>query len=169
MSNFLDTQGRFRTISLFVEYGYNEKYPPIYTLSASPKEKDGVVYPSLKEIYFSYDHIPGQEYHFAMDIFNSWDHWTWLASKTQVKGAIAEWRKELDIRNKAQAMRTILAQARDKEKGLQAARLVVTEEYKEKKRGRPSREEVEREKKVAAGVRDDLESDMERLGLKVVK
>ena len=169
MSKYLDTQGRFRTISLFVEYGYNEKYPPIYTLGASSKEKGGVVYPSLKDVYLSYDHIPGQEYFFAMDVFGSWDHWTWLASKTQVKGVIAEWRKELDIRNKAQAMRTILAQSRDREKGLQAARLLVTDEHLEKKRGRPSKEEVERNTKVAAGVRDDLEQDMARLGLKVVK
>ena len=64
--------GRFRTQSLFWElrYGVDEKYPPVFTLKAEDIEREGIQYLSLKKIYMTYDHVPGLEYDFAIDVFN---------------------------------------------------------------------------------------------------
>ena len=170
-----DSMGRYRTQSLFWEFSFlNEKretaIEPIFTLKDYNLEKYNIIYPSLKLIYMSYDHVPGFEYEFAMDVFNSWDHWNKLATETVpvIKNAIKEWRTELDIRIKAQAIKAVmLASKTDDTKGLHAAKYLADKGYAPQ-RGRPSKEEVERERKISAGVNKDLESDMERLGLTVI-
>lgn len=168
-----DAMGRYRTQSLFWELRMKEDittYPPIFSLKDYDLEKDGIIYPSLKQIYMSYDHIPGFEYEFALDIFNSWDHWNKLANDTipAIKSVIREWREELEVRLKAQAIKALIQTSRlDDVKGFNAAKYLADKGYAPQ-RGRPSKEEVEREKRVQAGVNKDLEDDMARLGLSVV-
>src|SRR5512139_652764 len=164
----LDVMGRYRTSGLFYEF-QTDAAPALFTLQPKDRIVSGVTYRSLKAIYFSYDHIPNYEYEFAMDVFGSWEHWVWLTTKSQVRKHMVEWRNEYDIMLKNLAHRTLISQAGDKEKGLNAAKMIVAEEYKGTKRGRPSKAEVERERKIEAGVRDTLDDDMARLGLKVVK
>ena len=172
-SVMLDVMGRFRTTSLFWEWRGNndkaDKYPPLFTTKPVDHTVNGITYRSLKAVYFSYDHVPELEYEFAMDVFGSWDHWVYLSTKSQLKHDISNWRLELEIRIKAEAMRTMLLQAKDTEKGLSAARMIIGDEHKGSKRGRPSKEEVARNTKIAAGVRDTLQDDMERLGISLVK
>jgi hypothetical protein len=104
-----------------------------------------------------------------MDVFGSWEHWIHLSTRSQLKQDVANWRDELQIKIKAAAIKTLLEQSRDPEKGLAAARAILGEEHKGVKRGRPSKEEVERTKRIDAGIREDLEDDMKRIGLSVVK
>lgn len=168
-----DDMGRYRTQSLFWELRMKEdteKYSPIFTLKDYDLVKDTVTYPSLKTIYMSYDHIPGFEYEFAIDVFNSWDHWSKLSNDTvpAIKSVIREWREELDIKLKAAAIRALIQTSREPDaKGFNAAKYLADKGYAPQ-RGRPSKDEVEREKKIQAGVNKDLEADMERLGLSVV-
>lgn len=169
-----DDIGRYRTGTLFWELrrpneGRVEKYPPLFTLKDRPLEVEGVVYPSLKQIYMSYDHIPYFEYDFALDIFGSWDHWTKLSTASYVRETINGWRTELEIRNKANAIKTLLTLSRDSDKGLTAARALLGEEHTGVKRGRPTKEEKARQLKIDQGVRETLEEDMQRLNLTVVK
>lgn len=172
-SDLKDAMGRYRTQSLFWELRMKDdidNYPPLFSLKDYDLEKDGITYPSLKQKYMSYDHIPGFEYEFAMDVFGSWDHWNKLANDTipAIKNVIREWRDELEIRLKAQAIKSLIQTSRmDDTKGFNAAKFLADKGYAPQ-RGRPSKEEVEREKKIQAGVNKDLEADMERLGLSVV-
>lgn len=175
-SELKDSIGRYRTQSLFWEFAFlnqdrENPLDPIFTLKDYDLVKEGIIYPSLKLIYMSYDHIPGFEYDFAMDVFNSWDHWCKLASDNankNIKEAVASWREELDIRIKAQAIKAMIQSSRiDDSKGFNAAKYLADKGYSPV-RGRPSKEELERHKKVEAGVNRELEADMERLGLKVV-
>lgn len=168
-----DAMGRYRTQSLFWELRIKddpENYSPLFSLKDYDLEKDGIIYPSLKQIYMQYDHVPGLEYEFAMDVFNSWDHWNKLANDTipAIKSAIKEWREELDIKLKAQSLKALIQTSRlDDVKGFNAAKYLAEKGYAPQ-RGRPSKDEVEREKRIQAGVNKDLEADMERLGLSVV-
>ena len=167
-----DKGGRYRTISLFWELRkeeVEENYPPIFTIKDYDHTVKGVLYPSLKKIYMSYEHIPGFEYEFAQDVFGSWDHWVKMTTGLRlISDTIKEWRTEVDIRIKSNAIKAILnASMEGDAKGLQAARYLADKGYSQL-RGRPSKDEVEREKKIAAGVSKDLESDMERLGLTVI-
>jgi hypothetical protein len=171
--SYKDDIGRYRTQSLFWELrhgGDTVKYPPIFTLKDDDIERDGVKYKSMKKIYMSYDHIPGYEYEFAMDTLGSWDHWNKLANDTipDLKNAIQAWRDELDIRLKALGLKALIHASRDNDaKGVQASKYLVEKGYVQK-RGRPSKEEVDRELKANTKLKKEFESDLERIGLKVV-
>ena len=176
-SELKDKMGRFRTQSLFWEYAFINNVreeenilDPIFTLKDQDIVKEGITYPSLKKIYLSYDHVPGFEYEFAIDVFNSWDHWVKLAdnSTADIKAHIRSWREELEIKLKAKAIKSIMQTSlMDDAKGFNAAKYLADKGYTPT-RGRPSKEELERHKKVEAGVNKELEEDMARLGLSVV-
>jgi hypothetical protein len=163
-----DTEGRSRTMSLFWETR-REGYAPLFTIKDRIHVVDGVSYPSLKLIYMEYSHIPGYEYEFAQDVFGSWDHWQRLTKDSSLRNVFKEWREELDIKLRAEAIKGLIQASKEADaKGVAAARYLADKGYASSTRGRPSKEEVEREKKIAASVSKDLESDMERLGLSVV-
>lgn len=167
MSQLKDHLGRYRTYSLFIERPAPD-LQPLWTWTDEDKTVNGVLYPSLKKIYFTYDHIPHYEYEFAQACLGSWDHWIKL-NNSGLRGIFAEWRSELEIKNKANAIRQLIKTAKEANAaGANAAKYLAESGYKNK-RGRPSKEEVEREKKIAAGIEKELESDVERLGLVLAK
>ena len=163
---FKDSMGRWRINSLFWELRTNETdYPPIFTI----KESTYNGYPSLKEIYFSYDHVPFHEYEFAMDVFGSWEHWKAITNSSSCKDMMTNWRDELTIRNKARAVKQIIAIAReDSATGLSAARYLSDEGFLPKRAGRTTKEEKIRQQKIDAGVHTELNDDFKRMSLKVV-
>lgn len=172
-----DSQSRPRSRSLFWEtrvISREERLEPVFTLKdkahtvPSIDKKSLTTYPSLKVIYMSYDHVPGHEYEFAMDVFGSWQHWVVLCAST-IKATIQEWRDELSIKLKSEAIRKIVdASRQDSTAGVNAARYLADEGYVPKKAGRITKEEKLRQVKMAAGVRDDLQGDMDRLGLTII-
>ena len=102
-------------------------------------------------------------------VFGSWEHWQKLSTSQGLKDLVQEWRDELDIRIKAQSLKAMMLAARDNDaKGVNAAKYLAEKGYAQK-RGRPSKEEVEREKKIQAGANKELADDMERIGLKIVE
>lgn len=143
---------------------------PIFTLKEENVEKEGVIYYSLKKIYFSYDHIPGFEYEFAKDVFNSWEHWCRLCEGGSILTQnINKWREEYTIMIQSKAFKALAKTAYyDGAKGTPAARFLADRGW-EVKRGRPSKEEVERVKKIEAGVEKEVAEDIERLGLTLIK
>ena len=144
-------------------------HDPIFTLKPHDHVVGGVTFVSLKRIYMSYDHIPEYEYDFAMDVFNSWEHWLKLC-KSSIRQEFKAWREELDITLKAEAISAMLKASRtDDAKGVAAAKYIADKGYSGPKRGRPGKEEVARELKNQASVRDDLMADMDRLGISVAK
>ena len=158
-----DPFGRHRTYSLFIETP-TEGLAPLWTLK--PHAYKG--YPPLKDIYFSYEHIPGFEYDFAVETFGSWDHWCKLTDSSGVRATFKEWRSELEIRNKARAMRSIIRTSTESTAAGTTAAKYLSEKGYASKRGRPSNEDVERERKVQASVNQELEDDLKRVGLTVV-
>jgi len=172
-SHMLDARLAHRTVSLFWETRRDRSdepnMDPIFTFKDRDWTVDGVTYISLKQIYFSYDHVPEYEYEFAMDVFGSWDQWQKLI-KSSVRHNFADWRKELDFRIKSKAIRGIIEMSRsDDAKGLAASRYLADKSYDKKIRGRPTKEEVAGELKMAVADKADLVKDAERLGIKVVK
>lgn len=171
--SYKDDGGRYRTQSLFWELRHQvdtAKYPPVFTLHEHDIERDGVTYISMKKLYMAYDHIPGYEYEFAIDVLGSWDHWNKLANDTvpRIKDTIQVWRDEVDIRLKALGLKALIHASKDNDaKGVQASKYLVEKGYATK-RGRPSKEEVERELKADTKLKKEFESDLERIGLKVV-
>ena len=172
-----DTQGRYRTSSLFWETRNvlnEDRIEPIFTIKNKPytvpssNKKTLVTYPSLKEIYLSYDHVPGCEYEFALDLFGCWDHWKVLFNSATMRDHISEWREELAIRLKANAIKKIMEASNSESAiGVNAARYLADEGYLPRKVGHMTKEDKAKQLKIAAGVRDTLQEDMNRLGLEV--
>lgn len=163
-----DRQGRWRTQSLFYEYK-SENYTPIFSIKDFDHKVKDIIYPSLKRIYLSYDHVPDKELSFANEVLGGWEHWIVLQENKLFSGMIAQWKFELDLRIQEQAIKALmLASKEEGGKGVAAAKYLADKGYKEL-RGRPSKAEVERERKIQAGAKRELEEDLERIGLHLVK
>ena len=163
------TSGRYRTISLFWELRDAEDKQALFTTKPEDIVRDGVEYKSMKKLYFSYDHAPGFEYDFAIEVLGSWDHWQKLVTGSkELREMIQSWKDELDIRLKAQGIKAIMKHSLDDDpKGLQAAKYLVEKGYA-KRAGRPSKEDVQRELKSDDKAAKDRADDLARIGLKVV-
>ena len=159
-----DAIGKWRTYSLFEEHRHSD-----YTVFWTLKDEDTENYPSLKKIYLSYDHVPGFEYEFAIDVFGSWTHWEKLCN-SGLKGTIADWRAEVEIMLKARSMVIIIntSKAGEGSSRLQAARYLADKGYAPQ-RGRPTKLGKERALKIDSKVNADIEDDLERVGLRQVK
>ena len=162
-----DETGRTRTQSLFWEYRINDAppdYAPLFTL----KDREHHGLPSLKKIYMSYEHIPGQEYEFAIDVFNSWDQWQAICNNKLLAKEINKWKNEYDVRLRAKAMKTLIRNAlEDGAKGVASAKYLAEGAWIGK-RGRPSKEEVQRELKLQASLAKEFNHDIERIGLTII-
>jgi len=171
--DYRDNMNRWRTRSLFWETSLDNQRGDytLYTLKDYDIERDGRTYKSLYLLYISYDHVPFNEYEFANNHLGGWNHWETLSTKAHVdiRNAIASWRNEIEIKLKAEAIRAMIKSAReDGVKGFSAAKYLADKSYAPT-RGRPSKEEIARERKIASGISQELEEDMERIGLTLVK
>lgn len=157
-----DVRGAYRT-NLFIEFNQTnpEMYPPIYTMHE--QERKGL--PSAKKIYMEAE----SEYEAAMQLVGSWQHWKRLCRCTYfMKGmancmwdGLEDWREEKEIQDKAEAYKQLKKSA---EKGnIQAQRLIY--EGKKDSKGRPSKAEVQRQARIAAGVKSEVDDDLKRLSL----
>lgn len=147
-----DTIGNFRTLSLFFEYN-NTDNKPIFTL----KDYDHEGCLSLKQIYLSFD--DPTEWDFVQTVFGNWRHWQRIINNRMLRPYIDQWREELEIKLRSQAIREMVKQSKNKDS---AAKWIAEGSWKGK-RGRPSKEEVERERKIAAGIDDELTEHWERV------
>lgn len=172
-----DKENRYRLSSLFFETrnATNLDYPTIFTMkekdhtSRSLDRKGLTTYISFKRLYLIYDHIPYNEYEMALDIFGSWDHWLAICKSSSFKEYVESLRNELSVRLRSKAIKNLIELSTHKTPtGAAAARYLADEGYIPKKLGRITKEEKLRQTKIAAGVREDLASDMARLGLEIV-
>jgi hypothetical protein len=160
-----DSQGRFRTQSLFWERRH-ESYPAHFTLKKRPIERDGKTYISLYEKYMEIG--DPTEYQVAIRLLGSWDHWTALCSAKWFQEHVIGWREELKI--KLDSERYYEAKRLANARSLPATKFLAErwgEEEKEvKKRGRPSKEEKATHLRRLQQESEDLTADAERIGIK---
>lgn len=149
---FKDSTGKYLTQSLFLENGYNTEYA-IYTLTDTDKEYNGKVYPSLRRLYL--ECMDPTEYEFANKYLWGWEHWQRITANNLMTEQIEQWREELEVRLRSIAIRSIVKSSVD---SYNAAKWIADGSWKQK-RGRPSRAELAKEKRIrertAAAVDDD--------------
>ena len=155
-----DVTGRYLTRALFVELAEKdnmEKYPPMCT---------------LKEAHDLYMEIADPtEYLFAKALLESpettfWDHWKRLLAMDDFMFHLSKWREELEVKLRANAIKTIKLASVDPEKGITAAKWLAEKGFKEKKgAGRRSNDDIMREKKIQAGINSELDDDAKRISL----
>lgn len=168
-----DDQGRYRTQNMFVEYA-TEGYEPLFTLKDYHRE--GI--PSFKRLYVAIG--DPTEYNTAMTLLGSWDHWNKLIEAPWLQEALAEAREELCMKLKSEAIERIRKDSKDafsEATRLAANKFLATEGFaspeninKAKelrdaapKRGRPTKEEVERRTVEALRENGTVDNDFNRV------
>lgn len=143
-----------------------DKKDVVYTL----KNRDHEGYPSLYRLYMETDDVT--EYTFATQYLDGWDHWLQLCDCNWFKPYVSAWRKELEIKTKAAALKAIreLAKDPDSKEHYQASKFLVTNGWADKTggrkgAGRPSKDEVKKAANQLAQDQRDLADELSRVGL----
>lgn len=153
----VDSMGKFLTQSLFLEIGYGDT--ALYTLKDYDCEHGGKSYPSLKRLYLEME--DPLEYEFASTYLLGWKHWQRLCENKAIRKHIDEWRDELEIKLRSRAFKQ--AQNLAGSGTFQAAKWIADRGWATKGAGRPSKAEVEREKRIQAGIASEYEDDVIRM------
>ena len=110
-----DSLGRNLTIALFKETNDGRTdYKPLWSVK------------EWKEVYLFLS--DPTEYAPAQYLIGDWDHWVQIAEKSQVRPYIAEWRKELIVKLRSEAILALRKQAQS-DKGTAAARWLAENGY----------------------------------------
>ena len=156
--DWVSDNGRYTTIGLFRELWCGEN--PVFTLQDRHKVVDGVEYLSLKQLYLEMGDV--HEYTFASTYLLGWKHWQALCDSPKLRDHIAAWRTELEIKLRSEAMEQMKALASSGDKV--AVKYIADKGWEgQVKRGRPSKAEVEKEKKLLARASLETKSDYERI------
>lgn len=150
--------GKPLTQGLFLEIGYT-KYS-VFTLKDEDYEYKGEVYPSLKRIYL--EMADAGEYEFATTHLLGWSHWQRLCANKQIAKHIEEWRYELELKLRSEAIKQIRIKA-STEKGINAAKWLAERGWDKRGAGRPSKEDVEQETRIQADIHHLFAQDLDRI------
>ena len=151
------------TKSLFLEESYKDKSYVIYTL----KDTDHNGYVSLYLRYMAMS--DPYEINFANAYFDGWEHWQMVSNASWFKPYISRWRKELNLKLKAEALARIREIAKDEtNKASFTANKLLLEggwESKEEKKGagRPSKEAIREQAEQMFSESEQVKKDYERL------
>ena len=164
---FKDSIGRWKTTGMFLEgstNGYNQDAP--YTMKSSDHKYKGKEYKSIHKIYVELE--DPTEYRIATEYFGGWQHWKKICESPIMQPHIETMREELNVKLRAKGIAIVKNDATDAESktAVQSAKWLSNRgwaEETEKKRGRPSKEEVEGEKRKIAQQAKEFEDDFARI------
>jgi len=159
-SLLLDTMGRPLTQGLFLEIGYNTQYA-LYTLDDEDKTYKDKVYPSLKRLYL--ECADPTEYQFAKKYLLNWKHWRRLNENVVLCKHFDDWREELEVAMRSEAVLSIVDMTTSDQGNFQAARWLADRGWDKRGVGRPSKKDVEREKRIEDKIGNELSADVLRM------
>ena len=147
---------------MFFEETGADKSQVLYTL----KDHDHLGYPSLYRLYMEAN--DPTEYTFAIQNLDGWCHWERLCESAWFKPYVDDWRRELEVRFRANALKNIHSAANDPKNpsAWQANKFLVGQGWKEtprRKAGAPSKEEIKKEAVRLAEISRAMEDDFERI------
>lgn len=155
----VDSSGRPMTQSLFLETQYSAY--AIYTLKDDDHEYNGKLYPSIKKLYLATE--DPTEYEFATKYLLGIKHWYRIYENKLMQPHIDEWRFELELKLRSKGVKQLISAAN---KGSQsAAKFLVDKGWSDRSAGRPSKEELEKEKKIRLSISDEYAEDFKRLAV----
>ena len=156
----VDSQGRPLTQSLFLEIGYEED-KAVFTFKDDDHEYKGNTYISLKKRFLQMEDLI--EYDFAKTWLLGWSHWQRLNKNKLLAKHFAEWREELDLSIRSQAVRDIISMSADEGKGFQAAKYLAEKGWEKRGVGRPNKNEKLKEERLQAKLDEEFSGDVVRL------
>lgn len=159
-SLLVDTMGRPLTQGLFLETGYDTRYA-VFTFNDEDKTYEGKLYPSLKKLYLSCD--DPTEYEFAKRFLLGWKHWQRLNANKVLKEHFDEWREEMEIKTRSDAIKSIIDMTAEGA-NFQAAKWLADRGWDKRGAGRPSKAEIDRGNRINERIGDELLADIDRMG-----
>lgn len=161
-NKFKNSSGAYLLRGLFYETTGADKTGVIYTL----KDEDHEGYPSLKRLYMEVG--DPTEYHFAINHLAGVEHWDRLCESTWFKPYIEQWRRELELRYRAEALNRIIEESKKETSAarFQANKFILDKGWAPSKKdsvGRPSKEAIKQ--KAIELYEDDkrLQGDYDRI------
>ena len=155
----IDTMGRPLTQSLFLEIGYTDY--AVYTLKEYDYPYKGKHYPSLKKLYLAEE--DPTEYSFAEKHLLGWQHWKRLCENKVIAKHIDEWREELELKIRSQAVRDMQMLCASENGNYSAAKFLADRGWEKRAAGRPSKAEKERHLRVEEKIQEEFSADIKRL------
>lgn len=159
-SKMYDSMGRPLTQSLFLEVGYSEF--AIYTLKEFDHEYNGKIYPSLKQLFLKTE--DPTEYEFANKYLIGWQHWKRLNENKLLAKHFEEWREELELRLRSQAVRDMQNLCASESGNYSAAKFLADRGWEKRAAGRPSKAEKERHLRIEEKLGEEFSADIKRMG-----
>lgn len=158
----IDSKGSPLTQGLFLETSYGNTEFVQYTLKSRDHMYKGRLLPSIKRLYLEMEDIT--EYNFAYKYFLDWEHWKRIKENKLIAKHMEGWREELEVKVAASGIRAMQEMAIDGDKpNFQAAKFIAERGWEKRSAGRPSKEAVQREARIAAKISDEFDSDIKRL------
>lgn len=169
-----DNRGRGLVAGLFWETKHPD-HQPSYTTMPYDREIEGKFYPSLKKIYLAL--LDPTEELFVQEAFDgNWLQWDRVRNATALtkffKRSIKinvdipwyeEWREELEVKLRSKGIQAIVRIAEDETaQSFSAAKFLATGDWKGR-RGRPTKEEKERELRIQTGIAQENAEDLKRM------
>lgn len=162
---FKATNGAHLLKPLFLEQSYTDQSRVIYTLNYEDHPKG---YPSLYRLYLELEDVT--EYEFAKTYLDGMPHWRKLCKCSWFKPLLEEMRGDLQLKLQSRAIRGIAQEAASEESRNKFSALkyladkgYVNTKDEKAKRGRPSKEEIEQEKKQILSEDTELNEILQRL------
>lgn len=153
----LDSGGRPITQSLFLEIGYTKD--AVYTLKDEDYTYNDKVYYSLKKLYM--ECADPTEYEFATANLLGWKHWMRMCENKLLRKHIDDWREELEVKLRSRAVKQAIEHAASGT--FQAAKWLADRGWSTRGAGRPSKSDLEREKRIQEGIADEYNNDVVRM------
>lgn len=145
-TKFRNASGTRLYKAIFHEMVFGDKPYAQYTLKDYDHEYNGNKYLSLYKLYMDMEDLT--EYEFANTYLDGWEHWENLCECDWFKPYAARWRKELDLKIKARALKSIKVKAlEDGRDGIDAMKYLLERKWEPKPvgksgAGRPSKDEI---------------------------
>lgn len=154
---YKDSMGRWITQGLFADMSFSDfrkKFKPVFTLKSY---KEG--YRFMKEEYLEAG--DPTEYSFAINTLGSWEHWKHLCSSKWFQEHVECWREELELKLRSQGIKKMVELAKTKGPIASSAAKYLSDKGWDIKRGRPSKEEIDRNSKMDAKIKSKVSRDLE--------
>ena len=156
----IDSMGRQRTQSLFLEHGYGGD--AIFTTKDHDYKYKGKQYISLKKLYLAAE--DPTEYLFANEYLLGWQPLKKMRGNKLLAAMFDEWKEEAEIRIRAIGLMSIIELANaETSPSFQAAKYVADGGWKQRGVGRPTSEQKLKDNAIKQKIADEFESDMHRM------
>lgn len=156
-TKFKGPTGDYITQGLFIDFKYDDKYA-VYCLADTDKVYKGTTYPSLRRLYLEMADVT--EYEFATTYLFGWEHWQRILGNALLKEHVDKWREELELKMQSVAIKAMLQKASQGD--FNAAKWLAAKGWLGQ-RGRPSKAELEKERKQREKLLAETKDDSARI------